>query len=130
MHEKGHGEEAWAQSKEEWQKARERASHPVLEDNPKVPYRPRSRCGKALLCCRFTFHRRSIAAEPWGCLTKPVAKIIVRPMLISGILTAEIQIGEEPIHAIGGLAMQLTVGAADPAQPSPGQPSPHPASQP
>jgi len=60
-------------------------------------------------------HRRSIAAEPWGCLTKPVAKIIVWPMLISGILTAEIQIGEEAIHAIAGLGMQLTVGTADPA---------------
>ena len=48
-------------------------------------------------------------------MTKPVAKIIVRPMLISGILTAEIQIGEEPIHAIAGLGMQLTVGTADPA---------------
>jgi len=36
-------------------------------------------------------------------------------MLISGILTAEIQIGEEAIHAIAGLGMQLTVGTADPA---------------
>jgi len=35
-------------------------------------------------------------------------------MLISGILTAEIQIGEELIHAIAGLGMQLTVGSADP----------------
>ena len=60
-------------------------------------------------------HRQSIAAEPWGCLTKPVAKIIIRPMLIPRILTAEIQVGEELIHAIAGFGMQLTVGTADPA---------------
>ena len=36
-------------------------------------------------------------------------------MLITWILTAQIQICEEAIHAIGWLVMQLSMGAADPA---------------
>lgn len=57
----------------------------------------------------------SISAQPGGCVAEPIAQIIVRLRLISRVITAEIQICDQPIQSLLAAILAMPLGTPEPA---------------